>query len=106
MIALETKNFNLKQISSSGQCFRMRPKEEKGESGYEIIAGDHCLFAQQEADLCKFHCSGEEFEQFWYSYFDLGTDYESYIENIDPLDEYLTNAAHRGHGIRILRQDL
>lgn len=84
----------------------MRPKEEKGESGYEIIAGDHCLFAQQEADLCKFHCSGEEFEQFWYSYFDLGTDYESYIENIDPLDEYLTNAAHRGHGIRILRQDL
>lgn len=106
MITLKQKNFNLQQINSSGQCFRMKPIVCNAESGYEIIAGDHLLFAQQEDDLCKFHCSREEFEQFWYSYFDLGTDYKSYIDAIYPDDEYLTNAAACGNGIRILRQDL
>ena len=45
-------------------------------------------------------------KNFWKSYFDLETDYGSFIRQIDEKDVYLTEAADLGQGIRILRQDL
>lgn len=38
-------------------------------------------------------------------YFDLDTNYQYYIDHIDPEDAYLTAAAAAGAGIRILRQE-
>ena len=43
---------------------------------------------------------------FWKQYFDLGTDYGSFIASIRADDAYLAAAADAGSGIRILRQDL
>ena len=40
------------------------------------------------------------------SYFDLDTDYETYMNAANPRDKYLGAAIKAGDGIRILRQDL
>ena len=39
-------------------------------------------------------------------YFDLDTDYETYMNAANPRDKYLGAAIKAGDGIRILRQDL
>ena len=96
-------HFNLAQICRSGQCFRMNAK---GENRYSVIAGRHYLEMEQQGQKCVFDCGEEEFENFWKDYFDLGTDYGSYIGKVARGDSYLRNATEFGAGIRILRQDL
>ena len=96
-------HFNLSQICQSGQCFRMK---EKMEGLYSLVAGEHYLEVRQRGDECVFYCSEQEYEDFWKNYFDLDNEYSHYIENINPRDIYLTEAAKFGSGIRILKQDL
>lgn len=103
MINKIISNFNISQICDSGQCFRMMPVSE---NVYSIIAADRYLEIEQADKECIFSCEEEEFEEFWKAYFDLDTDYASYIEKINPNDRYLVNASRFGSGIRILRQDL
>ncbi|MBQ7840722.1 MAG: 8-oxoguanine DNA glycosylase [Lachnospiraceae bacterium] len=103
MIERIVNNFNLNQISESGQCFRMK---KNGENIFVIIAGDQYLEVRQEDERCFFECEEAVFENFWKGYFDLDTDYGEYIGQIDSKDAYLKNAAKHGAGIRILRQDL
>lgn len=103
MIIKNIPYFSLAQICDSGQCFRMESMEE---NIFSVIAGDRYLEVRQQGEQCFFECEEEDFEQFWSEYFDLGTDYKAFIDRIDPEDMYLVNAAERGSGIRILRQDL
>lgn len=103
MVTKNIRNFRMAEICDSGQCFRM---EYKGEDTYSIIASGRYLEVRQEDELCVFYCSEEEYEEFWEGYFDLKSDYASYIEQINPNDKYLLTAADYGSGIRILRQDL
>lgn len=92
--------FNLKQIADSGQCFRMVPCG----AAYSVISGSHFLLASQDMDTISFSCTKEEFP-FWETYFDLQTDYQSFLDGIHPDDAYLRKAGAFGRGIRILRQD-
>lgn len=103
MITIEMEHFDLGQICESGQCFRMAELEK---NHWYVIAGDKYLELTQEKGIINFFCSEEEFLFFWISYFDLDGSYEDYIKRINPRDKYLTNAAERGQGIRILRQDV
>lgn len=103
MIERTVDHFNLAQICQSGQCFRMNAE---GKNWYSIIAGRHHLELKQQGRKCIFDCDEAEFENFWKGYFDLETDYGSYIGKIVSGDSYLRNAAEFGAGIRILRQDL
>lgn len=103
MITKELIYFDISQICDSGQCFRM---EKKDNDRYQIIAGEKYLEITQEGINCTFCCEQEEFDTFWTEYFDLSTDYENYISQIDPEDAYLSSAASLGGGIRILKQDL
>lgn len=103
MIKIQTDNFSLKQISDSGQCFRMR--EEK-DGKYSIIANEAYLLTEQNEKEIIFYCSKEDYETTWRGYFDLDTDYGFYINAIDKKDKYLTDAAEYGIGIRILKQDV
>lgn len=73
---------------------------------YSVIAGDKYITVCQKDDEVEFSCSEEEFKDFWYDYFDLGTDYGTYINKISSRDKYLLAAADTGSGIRILHQDL
>ena len=103
MITVELDNFSLKQICQSGQCFRMR---ETGENTYALVAGDRYLEVTQEGPIVNFHCSDAELICLWIPYFDLDSDYSRYINAVNPRDKYLSQAAEKGSGIRILRQDL
>ena len=106
MITKALKNFNLRQIADSGQCFRMVPCDPNhSQTAYRVISGRHFLIVEQTGDEVTFHCPNDEFA-FWEHYFDLKTDYDTYIRAIDPMDDYLSRAAAFGSGIRILNQDL
>lgn len=103
MVTKTIHNFNLDQICRSGQCFRIKEREN---GRYEVIAGSRYLRAWQKEERCYFDCEDVEFETFWKYYFDLEGDYENYIKQISAEDSYLKTAADFGCGIRILRQDL
>ncbi len=95
--------FDIEQICDSGQCFRM---EKTGDHQYSVIAGKRFLEIKQEKDQVTFYCTKKEYETFWKNYFDLETNYEEYIEKINPNDQYLKEAAALGSGVRIVKQDL
>lgn len=76
MVIRQSKHFNLQQICDSGQCFRM---ERVSENCYRVIAFGRSLEILQEGEQCTFFCTPHEFEEIWNDYFDLETDYQSYM---------------------------
>ena len=70
-------NLNLAQIAASGQCFRMLPVPEKP-GIWSLISGTHYLEISETPDGFFFDCPDEALP-FWKQYFDLGTDYGSFI---------------------------
>ncbi|MBR0411405.1 MAG: 8-oxoguanine DNA glycosylase [Eubacterium sp.] len=106
MLKINVDNFSLDQILRSGQCFRMEKlSENEYEEVYEIIAGNRYLKAGQMENTLCLYCEEDEYE-FWLQYFDLNHDYRIYIDQINPRDTYLLEAARCACGVRILRQDL
>lgn len=108
MITRTIDNFDISQICASGQCFRMT-QLESGEDmtvAMQVVASGKYLELQQKGRMCIFDCTDEEFELFWKDYFDLDTDYGSYMDRINQKDTYLREAAAYGSGMHILHQDL
>ena len=103
MITVELEHFSLDKICDSGQCFRMK---KLGDGHFSMVAGDQYLEMRQKGGVVDFYCSQEEFICYWVLYFDLDTDYETYMNAANPRDKYLGAAIKAGDGIRILRQDL
>ena len=103
MITIENQCFSIPQICESGQCFRLDPV---GNNRYRLQAADRFLLIEAGTDRTVLHCTDQEYEVFWKSYFDLDTCYEDYLKRIPEEDAYLKHAARFGRGIRILRQDL
>lgn len=101
MIQKNLSCFHIEQIADSGQCFRMVPYG----AGYSVISGAHFLVISQQEQTVTFSCTEAEFP-FWEQYFDLKTDYQAFLDSVNPKDSYLKQAAEYGNGIRILRQDL
>lgn len=100
---VKNSNFNLSQIANSGQCFRMN---EISEYKYSIVAHGKNLKLTQKGDTIIFDCSDEDFNNIWFEYFDLATDYAKIIENVKKTrDSFLVDATRNGYGIRILKQD-
>lgn len=98
------RNFNVKQIADSGQCFRMNPITE---NKYGLIAFDRYIELEQlEEDVIDVSCSEEDYELIWKDYFDMDYDYGRIIDELSSGDdEFLREAAAYGSGIRILRQN-
>lgn len=103
MIAKDLKDFNIRQIAESGQCFRMRALEN---GHYSITAMGRYLEICQKEETVTFFCDEEEYDRTWKGYFDLDTDYGHFKNSIDKEDTYLMKASKRGYGIRIIKQDL
>lgn len=96
--------FDPVKIADSGQAFRIHPIDDKY---VELIAfGRYLQIASLGDGNFAFSCTQEEFDSIWYEYFDLGTDYQGAVDEIDQNDEFLNLAASFGHGIRILKQDI
>lgn len=104
MITKQINDFNLSQIDESGQCFRM--KQINDSKYYTIAYGKYLEIEQLENNIFSFSCDQEEFNNIWFDYFDLGTDYSLFKSNIDPDDLFLKSAVEYGKGIRILKQEL
>ncbi len=101
MVTVRLPCFDLRQIAESGQCFRLTSAGEE----WRLVALGRFLRLKQEGDRVRFYCSQEEFDRVWKQYFDLDTDYPSFVSAPPPSDGYLCRAAGYGCGIRILRQD-
>ncbi len=101
---LQTKHLNIQQIAESGQCFRMNPI---GNGKYSLIAfGRYLEISQQKEDTLELHCTEEDFDAIWKSYFHLDYDYETIVSSLSQSsDDFLRRAVKNGSGIRILRQE-
>ena len=66
------EDFDLRMIMNSGQVFRI---QEIDKNVFFIAAGDRGILVRQNEQCCRFSCSEQEFLEFWFSYFDLNTDY-------------------------------
>ena len=107
-VIVKSKNFDVRQIASSGQCFRMNPHPSKPDTHTLIAHGEYLELVQKPGSdtVEMLGISESDFVEKWAAYFDLGTDYGNIIHSIAPEDEYLVSAAQKGSGIRILHQDL
>lgn len=104
MLILALKDFDIEQIADSGQCFRMY---RVADDTWELFALNRFLKVQRRKGAHIFHCDRDEFDNFWFNYFDLQTDYGEIKRRILATnDEYLIKAVSFGSGLRILRQDL
>lgn len=104
MVSVSLDDFDLGQISLSGQCFRIKCI---GDNCWQVIAFGRKLLINQQDKLCEFYCDSDEFNDIWYNYFDLQTDYSLVKQCIRKSgDDYLIRAINYGWGIRILKQDL
>ncbi len=101
---IKNKNFDIKQIADSGQCFRLN---SVGENKYGLIAFDRYIELEQlDYDLVEISCTTKEYSNIWKAYFDMDYNYGSIVDSlIEGSDEFLREAAAYGRGIRILRQD-
>ncbi|WP_042277676.1 DNA-3-methyladenine glycosylase family protein [[Clostridium] dakarense] len=96
-------DFDPKHIFECGQCFRWH-KEENG--SYTGVAKGKVINVLRENDKIYLNNTNlEDFNNIWYNYFDLGTNYTDIKNNLKNMDEYLDKACEFGWGIRILRQD-
>ena len=95
--------FDLKKIADSGQCFRtvLLP-----DGTYRFITGDQALYIRRVADeIYEVSCGRDIWASVWSPYFDLGRNYRDISGQIPAKDNFLSQAAQAGAGIRILRQD-
>lgn len=102
IIIKNIKDFEPKHIFECGQAFRWYVEED--ESYTTIHRGKVLNLKKEREDLILSNTNRSEFQNIWYNYFDLGTDYgEIKIElSKDPI---LEEAIKFGEGIRILNQE-
>lgn len=106
MITRHIEHFNISQIAASGQIFRAEAFKAPETYTHTIQTGNKFLMVQQSGQEVAFHCSENDFKNYWQQFFDLNRDYGRIIDGIDQNDIYLKAAAAAGDGIRILKQDL
>ena len=104
MLTLALPDFSPAAIAESGQCFRMRQRED---GAVELTALGRFLRIEpgEQPQTYRFSCPEEEFTALWRDYFDLGADYAQYRACCKKNDDYLRRACACGAGLRILRQD-
>lgn len=96
-------DFNLRHIFDCGQCFRFN---RMSDDTYEGVAfGKALRISQQDDEIILYETSMEDFENIWYSFFDLDRDYGAIKKHLS-CDKVMMEASEYGFGIRILKQQL
>ncbi|MCI8403175.1 MAG: 8-oxoguanine DNA glycosylase [Lachnospiraceae bacterium] len=103
MTELWVQDFDIGQISRSGQCFRLNLRDD---GHYGLVALGRYLELWQDGERLCLSCETEEWEQVWKNYFDWDTDYGAVKAAVALEDTYMREACRAGGGIRILRQEL
>lgn len=99
---IENDNLDLKQIETSGQCFRWNEENDY----IKVVAFDREIRMKQLGmNQIDMDCDEKEYEDIWKKYLDIDTDYGKIIDMVSDEDLFLKNASNFGKGIRILNQD-
>ena len=97
------EDFNPKHIFECGQCFRWNLEEDESYTG--VAFGKVINVSKEGKNVYLKNTNIEDFNNIWYDYFDLGTNYKEIKDKLRVMDEYLDKATEFGEGIRILNQD-
>ena len=103
MVITEASSFNLEQTFECGQCFRWSKTDCGTYSG--VAFGKALTISQNDTTVTLQGCNKNDFENVWYSYFDLGTDYDEIKDSLASLHPVLKEAQQYAPGIRILNQE-
>lgn len=96
--------FEPRHIFENGQCFRWT-REDDG--SYTVVAMKRVINVRKDGDdVIIDNCSMADFNDIWYSYFDMGRDYAALRKELSQIDPHLREAAEFAQGLRILRQDM
>lgn len=95
-------DFDLTHIFECGQCFRWVPSADG--RGYAGAAGGNAARMEFADGTLRIETTGGD-EEYWKSYFDLGTDYGVIKRSLISNEPRIEAACGYGSGIRILRQD-
>ena len=102
-LILKADSFNPSHIFECGQCFNFNIEED---GSYTAVFLDMII---NVLDLKEYvlirNISLDQFYEYFYDYFDLGTDYKKIKEDLGQ-NEILKTATNYGYGIRILNQDM
>ena len=95
--------FEPRHIFENGQCFRWT-REDDG--SYTVVAMKRVINVRKDGDdVIIDNCSMADFNDIWYSYFDMGRDYAALRKELSQIDPHLREATEFAQGLRILRQD-
>lgn len=102
IVIKNTKDFNIKQIFESGQCFRWKKEMENSYIG--VAFGKVIEVCQEGNTITIYNTNEEDFKNIWFKYFDLERDYSA-IKSELSKDSLLKTAVEYGYGIRLLNQE-
>lgn len=103
LIVTGITSFDLKQTLDCGQCFRWEEIEPDKFMG--VAFGKALTISQQNNAVVFYNCTEEDFENIWFDYFDLGTDYDKIRKELSQMHPVLKEAGEYAPGIRILKQE-
>ena len=96
-------DFDLEKIANCGQCFRAKQMDN---GSYRFISTDKVIYIKKiHEKIFDVSCEEYEWNNFWFNYFDLATNYKKIRAEISLANDYFKEAAEIGKGIRILRQE-
>ncbi len=98
------KDFDLDHIFDCGQCFRWEKEEDGSYTG--VAKGKAVNIDYDEGRLIIDNASEEDFNDIWYHYLDLDTDYGKIKRSLSRKDKVIKKVIKSGEGIRILNQDI
>lgn len=103
MIITIHDDFDLYKITYSGQVFRAKQLDD---TTYSFVTGNNRLIISYLGDdKYDVSCDMNTWNNIWHDYFDLDTCYRDIRSLIPADDQYLSECADIGTGIRILKQD-
>lgn len=100
-LCITLPHFDLARTLDCGQAFRW---ERLADGAFHGVAFGCPLTVRQEGDSVFFSCDEEHFASVWYTYFDLGRDYDALLKAFCE-DSVMRKAITTCPGIRILRQE-
>ena len=79
--------FEPRHIFENGQCFRWT-REDDG--SYTVVAMKRVINVRKDGDdVIIDNCSMADFNDIWYSYFDMGRDYAALRKELSQIDPHL-----------------
>ena len=97
------RDFVPKHIFECGQCFRW---DKEMDGSYTGVVKNHILnVAKFNTEIIFKNTNIKEYEDIWFDYFDLNTDYSCIKNMLVSNDDVMKVATEFGSGIRILKQD-